>query len=64
MAAREPLATPSELAEHIGRSVGTLANWRSQGRGPDYISNGPGSPVRYRWSDVEKWLKQQTRKTA
>lgn len=63
-AGRERLATPDEVAEYIGRTVGTLANWRSQSTGPTYIGGGHGTPVRYRWCDVETWLKKRTRQPA
>jgi predicted DNA-binding transcriptional regulator AlpA len=43
-----------ELSEFIGVAVKTLANWRSQAIGPKYVK--PGGRVRYRRSDVEKWL--------
>jgi hypothetical protein len=62
MAAREPLAKPAEVAEYTGYTVGTLRKWRCQGDGPSFIGRGHG--VRYRWADVEKWLKARTVKTA
>lgn len=62
---REPLAKPPEVADYIGRSVRTLANWRSLGIGPAYLGGRErGVPVRYRWPDVDAWLKAQTTKTA
>lgn len=61
---REPLATPDEVAEYLGRKPATLANWRSQGTGPAYIGGGHGTPVRYRWCDVEKYLRQHTHQPA
>lgn len=51
---QRPLMTSQELSEFIGYSVKTLANWRSQAIGPKYVK--PGGRVRYRLSDVEKWL--------
>lgn len=53
--AREPLATPREVAEYVRKNERTLANWRSLGIGPPYHKAGDGS-VRYRWADVDKWL--------
>jgi predicted site-specific integrase-resolvase len=49
---------PRELAEEIGVSVGTLANWRHQGIGPKYtkLSDSPNAPVRYKRSDVDTYL--------
>lgn len=63
MAAREPLATPAEVARYLRKSERTLANWRSLGIGPTY-SGGRGHGVRYRWADVERYLRDQTTKTA
>lgn len=54
------LATAAEVATFLGGefSEKTLANWRSQGKGPKYIklSSGRGGSVRYHWSDVHAWL--------
>jgi hypothetical protein len=61
---REPHATPAELARRIGRSTGTLANWRSLGIGPDYIGGGHGNPVRYPWPAIYAWERRQTTQTA
>ena len=55
---REALATTDEVAEFLGRKVKTLQNWRSRGEGPAYTGSGRG--VRYRWRDVEDWLRKQT----
>jgi hypothetical protein len=54
---REPLATPAEAAAYLRRSPKTLRNWRAKGEGPRFTGRGPG--VRYRWPDVEKWLREQ-----
>lgn len=40
--------------QYIGASVGTLRNWRSQGRGPRYIRY--GRAIRYRVSDLNKYV--------
>ena len=42
------------LAELLGTTTGTLANWRSEGRGPRYIKC--GATVLYREADVEAFL--------
>ena len=34
------LLTPAQAAEFLRRSPKTLANWRSQGYGPEYIDDG------------------------
>jgi hypothetical protein len=62
MSDRRPLATPTEVALYLRRTVGTLANWRCRGMGPRYVK--AGTRVGYRWSDVEAWLTKQTRAAA
>lgn len=52
------LLTPTELAERLGVSVGTLANWRLRGGGPAYIKLS-GRAVRYRPRAVEKWISER-----
>lgn len=52
------LLTPTELAERLGVSVGTLANMRWRGGGPPYIRMS-GRCVRYRPSAVEKWISER-----
>jgi predicted DNA-binding transcriptional regulator AlpA len=56
-AARIPLARPIEVAEYLQKPEKTLAEWRSRGLGPRYLT--VGRDVRYRWSDVEEWLAEQ-----
>lgn len=51
------LATVSEVAAHLGVPVPTLYQWRYKGTGPRGLR--VGRHVRYRWSDVEKWLDKQ-----
>lgn len=53
--ARHVLWTPAEVADYICVPVGTLANWRSAGSGPDYLKIS-GSVVRYLPEDVNAWL--------
>lgn len=48
---------PTAAAEMLGLSRGTLANWRTEGRGPRYIKS--GKQVLYRVSDIEAWLDAQ-----
>lgn len=47
--------TPAELAKRWGDAVttGTLANWRSKGKGPAFSKF--GSRVRYRLDQVVSW---------
>ncbi len=51
----ELLLTPKQAAEFLGIPLGTLAQWRSQRRGPPYIKL-EGRLVRYRRSDLEAYL--------
>lgn len=53
------LLNAKQLAEKLGNSVGTLNYWRYMGQGPKFIKIGRN--VRYRVSDVEAWLTEQTR---
>jgi excisionase family DNA binding protein len=48
------LLWPDEVAELLGVPVGTLANWRYQGRGPAFAK--VGRHVRYRQRDVDAWI--------
>lgn len=48
--------TPSQAAEIIGVSVGTLSNWRGLKKGPAYIKIGR---VLYRQSDIDKYLESK-----
>ena len=53
----ERMATPRDLAEVLGVPEHTLAQWRSQGKGPAYVK--VGRYVRYDWSDVKRWIAEQ-----
>ena len=48
------LLTPQDLEREYGISTKTLANWRSQGKGPAYFKL--GNAVRYRGGEVSKWI--------
>lgn len=48
------MATPAEVSAYLRRSRGTLANWRSQGKGP--LWSKPGGSILYDWADVYAWL--------
>jgi excisionase family DNA binding protein len=52
----EPLLNVEQVAEWLGVSVGTLRYWRHVHRGPRSLS--VGGAVRYRASDIERWLEQ------
>ena len=60
MATTDHLLTNDDLADELGVHPTTLAQWRLiAGRGPRFVK--VGSSVRYRRSDVEKWLTERTR---
>jgi excisionase family DNA binding protein len=50
----EKLLTLQQLAELLGVPEATVYQWRSKGYGPRGLR--VGKHVRYRPSDVEKWL--------
>jgi predicted DNA-binding transcriptional regulator AlpA len=52
------LASPPEAADYLCVPVQTLAQWRWRGIGPKSIK--VGRHIRYRWSDIEKWLDRQS----
>lgn len=54
----DPLWTPADLAEYLGRSEKTLANDRYHRRGPTFLKLAGGA-IRYRRRDVEAWLRTQ-----
>ena len=49
-------AAAEEVAEIYSIAAGTLANWRTQGRGPKYFR--VGRKILYRLEDVENFLFQ------
>jgi hypothetical protein len=53
--------TPKEVEGTYGFKVGTLANWRSQKKGPPYSKI--GHVIRYNVEDIERWLKDFVIKT-
>jgi excisionase family DNA binding protein len=55
----EELLTAQELARLLKVSVHTLRAWRREGVGPPWIK--VGRAIRYRRSDVERWLEQQAK---
>lgn len=50
----EPVVTTSELAEYLGVHVQAIYDLRNNGRGPSGIR--VGREIRYRVSDVRRWL--------
>lgn len=54
-----PLASRREVAEFLGVPPATLAQWAHRGIGPEYVRL--GRHAKYRWSNVESWLRNQER---
>jgi len=52
----DDLLTPADLAAMLGMSPRTLANWRSNGKGPPYLEGHQDRrKVRYQRQVAEKW---------
>ena len=58
---RADLMSPQELADDLGLSLATLADWRSQGRGPAYLK--VGRKIWYPRNRVENWLQSRLKET-
>ncbi|MGO1198840.1 helix-turn-helix transcriptional regulator [Brachybacterium alimentarium] len=58
----DELMTANDVADVLGLSTGTLANWRSLNMGPDYVK--VGGRVRYRVSGINAWVARQEHKSA
>ena len=55
------LMTPEQTAKQLGLGVSTLARWRLEGIGCRFAKL--GRSVRYRQSDIDDWLENQTRQS-
>ncbi|MFD7119625.1 helix-turn-helix transcriptional regulator [Streptomyces sp. NPDC059922] len=55
---RGPLATPAEVAAYLGVPVKTLYQWKYRGIGPNVHK--VGRHLRYRWPEVDAWLRART----
>ena len=53
----EEYLTSKEIADRLGIAVGTIHNHRSAGTGPRFYKI--FGAVRYRWCDVDAWLKER-----
>ncbi|HEY1860486.1 MAG TPA: hypothetical protein VGG61_09045 [Gemmataceae bacterium] len=51
----DPILSPEATGIQINRSVSTLARWRANGEGPEWIPVGPRG-VGYRQSAVDAYL--------
>lgn len=54
----EQLLDEQDVAKLLKLSVHTLRQWRSAGRGPNYVKL--GSNVRYRPNDIDNWITEET----
>lgn len=61
----DQLMTPAEVSNATGIAEQTLANWRWQRSGPEFVKTSPGKGGRvlYRRSAVDRWLDQKTVQT-
>jgi hypothetical protein len=50
---------PVRAADYLKISEKTLANWRSQGGGPNYLK--VGSRVQYEQDELDRWLESRRR---
>src|SRR5579859_7579304 len=57
----DSLLSPEELAHNLGLSPATLADWRSQRKGPAYLK--AGRRIWYPKVYVERWMQSQIRET-
>lgn len=58
----DALVNPKCAAAFIDIEVATLANWRTLGKGPDFIRD--GGFVRYRVGDLKQWRRRKQAKAA
>jgi excisionase family DNA binding protein len=54
--AADELLTAAELAKELKVSRRTLQRWRVAGTGPPFVR--AGRSPRYRWADVQRWLRE------
>lgn len=54
----EVLLRESDVARILGLSLAAIRRWRVSGKGPKFLKVG-GATVRYRRSDLERWLAAQ-----
>jgi excisionase family DNA binding protein len=53
---------PSEAAEYVGSSTSTLSKLRLSGAGPTFLRI--GRAIRYRQSDLDRWMDRSATKRA
>lgn len=54
----DPVLTTRDAAAYLATTTGTLANWRCNGRGPDFVRL--GSSIRYRLSALDTYIDRNT----
>ena len=52
------LLTPKQLAELFAVNENTIAQWRVQGNGPNFVKN--QRSIRYAANDVDHWMNERT----
>ena len=53
------LLTAEDLATFLDVPIKTLYAWRYRGEGP--VGFRVGKHIRYRWADVEQWIRERVR---
>ena len=59
MTDNDRLLTVEDLANFLDGPIKTLYAWRYRGEGP--VGFRVGKHVRYRWTDVEQWIRDRVR---
>ena len=62
MSVTDDLLSNQQTAELLGINPSTLEIWRHRGKGPIFVKFGasPQAPVRYRTSEVMRWVEAQS----
>ncbi|MCH7586206.1 MAG: helix-turn-helix domain-containing protein [Acidobacteria bacterium] len=53
----EPLLSAQDLADFLHVPIATIYAWRYRGEGPTGFR--VGRRLRYRWTDIQRWLDQR-----
>ncbi len=61
MKPRDQLLTVEELADYLGVPVATVYQWRYRRQGPPGFR--VGKHLRFRWSDIERWIEDRIGQT-
>lgn len=57
----DPLLTTEEAAEYLNVTERSMVYWRrKKGVGPDHVSLSPGGTVRYRQSELDRYIEEHT----